>query len=94
MTRDDDTDLFGIESRYRQIEVQRLTGDDYGACLDDRDDSAPENMEPAFNLIAAMFGEGTAAELDAESVLYNIVNAFNRPLSQLDRAHTENSLVE
>jgi len=46
-------------------------------------------MEPAFNLIAAMFGKGTVAELDAESVLYNIVGAFNRPLSQLSRAHTD-----
>jgi hypothetical protein len=87
MTRDDDTDLFGIEPRYQQIEGQRLIGDDYEVCLDDRDDSAPENMEPAFNLIAAMFGEGTVAELDAENILYNIVNAFNRPLTQLARAH-------
>jgi len=33
MTPDDDIDLFGIEARYRQIETQRLTGDDYEACL-------------------------------------------------------------
>ena len=85
----DDTDLFGIESRYRRIEVERLTGDDYESCLDPPDDSAPDNMEPAFKLIAAMFGEGTAAELDAENVLYNIVGAFNRPVTQLHRAHGE-----
>ena len=89
MTLNDDTDLFGIECRYQQIEAGRLTGDDYETSLEDRDDSAPENMEPAFNLIAAMFGEGTVAELDAESVLYNIVNAFNRPLTQLGRAHVD-----
>ena len=85
----DDTDLFGIETRYRRIETERLTGDDYETSLDPPDGSAPDNMEPAFKLIAAMFGEGTAAELDAESVLYNIVSAFNRPLTQLHRAHGE-----
>ncbi|MEZ5933234.1 MAG: DUF2493 domain-containing protein [Alphaproteobacteria bacterium] len=88
MTKDD-TDLFGIETRYRRIETERLTGDDYETSLDPPDGSAPDNMEPAFKLIAAMFGEGTAAELDAESVLYNIVGAFNRPLIQLHRAHGE-----
>lgn len=85
----DDTDLFGIEARYRRIETERLTGDDYETCFDPPDHSAPDNMEPAFKLIAAMFGEGTAAGLDAESVLYNIVGAFNRPLTQLHRAHGE-----
>jgi len=85
----DDTDLFGIETRYRRIETEWLTGDDYETCLDPPDGSAPDNMEPAFRLIDAMVGEGTAAELDAESVLYNIVGAFNRPLIQLHRAHGE-----
>ncbi len=88
MTHDDDTDLFGIETRYRRIETERLTGEDYETSQDPPDDSASDNMEPAFKLIAAMFGDGTAAELDAESVLYNIVGAFNRPLSQLHRAHS------
>lgn len=91
MTFDDSTstpeDPYGIARTYERIQGEQQRGPDYEDCLEEPDDSAPENMKTALAMIAAMFGDGTVSELDAEPVLYSIVNAIDRQRTEVHHNH-------
>ena len=78
-----------IESIYQKITNERLRGPDYQDCLTDCDEGAPETIDVIMGLLAAMFTEGTVAELDAEPILRGITNVFHRYLGKLHDQHDD-----